>query len=77
MSRTLVDEVGTSGTDKSALSRRRLLKAGGAAALFGGAAPSITIPRRARAQQKTLKILQWKHFVPSYNEWFNETFVEE
>jgi multiple sugar transport system substrate-binding protein len=60
----------------SALSRRRLLKAGGAAALAAGVAPSI-IGGRARAQQKTLKILQWKHFVPSYDEWFNNTYVKE
>ena len=37
----------------------------------------MIIPGRARAQQKTLKILQWKHFVPSYDEWFNETYVKE
>jgi multiple sugar transport system substrate-binding protein len=72
-----VQQVSTSGKEKSALSRRRLLKAGGAAALVAGAAPSVIIPRRARAQQKTLKILQWKHFVPSYDEWFNETYVKE
>jgi multiple sugar transport system substrate-binding protein len=45
-------------------------------ALFAGAAPSI-IPGRARAQQKTLKILQWKHFVPSYDEWFNGTYIKK
>jgi multiple sugar transport system substrate-binding protein len=39
-------------------------------------APSI-IPGRARAQQRTLKILQWKHFVPSYDEWFNKKYVKE
>ena len=39
-------------------------------------APAV-IPSRARAQQKTLKILQWKHFVPSYDAWFNETYVKE
>jgi multiple sugar transport system substrate-binding protein len=37
----------------------------------------MIIPGRARAQQKTLKILQWKHFVPSYDEWFNGTYVKE
>jgi multiple sugar transport system substrate-binding protein len=25
----------------------------------------------------TLKILQWVHFVPAYDEWFNETYVKE
>jgi multiple sugar transport system substrate-binding protein len=37
----------------------------------------VVIPRRARAQQKTLRILQWKHFVPSYDAWFNDTYVKE
>jgi multiple sugar transport system substrate-binding protein len=63
-------------TRNRALSRRHLLKAGVAAALAVGVAPSI-IPARARAQQKTLKILQWKHFVPSYDEWFNRTYIKE
>jgi multiple sugar transport system substrate-binding protein len=58
------------------VSRRGLLKSAGSAALAAGVAPSI-IPARARAQQKTLKILQWKHFVPSYDAWFNETYVKE
>jgi multiple sugar transport system substrate-binding protein len=58
------------------VSRRNLLKSAGSAALAAGVAPSI-IPGRARAQQKTLKILQWKHFVPSYDEWFNKTYVTE
>jgi multiple sugar transport system substrate-binding protein len=71
-----VHEVGTMETRRSTLSRRHLIKAGGAVALFAGAAPSI-IPGRARAQQKTLKILQWKHFVPSYDKWFNGTYVKE
>jgi multiple sugar transport system substrate-binding protein len=56
-------------------SRRRLLKAGGAM-LLAGAVPAI-LPSRARAQRKTLKILQWKHFVPSYDRWFDESFIKE
>ena len=64
-------------TSKSTLSRRHLLKAGGAAALTAGAAPSIGIPGRATAQQKTLKIMKFKHFVPSYNEWFSGTYAKE
>ena len=39
-------------------------------------APAIN-SSRARAQQKTLKILTWKHFVPSFDEWFNGTYVKE
>ena len=60
----------------SGIARRRLLTAGGSAALLAGVAPAI-IPSRARAQPKTLKIMQWKHFVPSYDTWFNETFIKE
>jgi multiple sugar transport system substrate-binding protein len=61
---------------KAIVSRRGLLSAG-ASALAAGLAPAIIIPGRARAQQKTLKILQWKHFVPSYDEWFNGIYVKE
>ena len=34
-------------------------------------------PERAAAQQKTLKILQWSHFVPAYDQWFNNTFAKQ
>jgi multiple sugar transport system substrate-binding protein len=61
---------------KMVVSRRGLLKNAGSAALAAGVAPNI-IPGRARAQQKTLKILQWKHFVPSYDEWFSGTYAKE
>jgi len=47
------------------LLRREFVKAAGAAALAG---PSSTRRRKARAQgKKTLKIMQWKHFVPDYD----------
>jgi multiple sugar transport system substrate-binding protein len=61
---------------KAIVSRRGLLSAG-ASALAAGLAPAIISPGRARAQQKTLKILTWKHFVPSYDEWFNENYVKD
>ncbi|MBI3091125.1 MAG: carbohydrate ABC transporter substrate-binding protein [Candidatus Tectomicrobia bacterium] len=48
--------------------------AGAAAATLG---PAIIVPGRATAQQKTLRILQWNHFVPGYDKWFNETYVKE
>ena len=57
------------------ISRRHLLRTGACAAA-AASLPGI-IPRRARAQQRTLKILQWKHFVPGYDAWFNETFVRQ
>jgi len=56
------------------ISRRDLIKAG---ALAAGVGPAIIIPGRARAAKKTLKILQWVHFVPAYDEWFNKKYVKE
>src|SRR5256885_2026052 len=35
------------------------------------------IPKRGSAQQKTLKILQWSHFVPGYDKWFDGSFTKE
>jgi multiple sugar transport system substrate-binding protein len=59
------------------VSRRQLLHTAGSAALAVGIGASIIIPGRASAQQKTLKILQWNHFVPGYDKWFNDTYVKE
>ena len=61
---------------EGSFSRRRLIKCGTSVALVAGVAPSI-VSSRARAQRKTLRIMQWKHFVPSYDTWFNETFIKE
>ena len=58
-------------------SRREFIKAVGAGALATGIGANIIIPRRAHAAKKTLKILQWVHFVPAYDEWFNEKYVKE
>src|SRR3546814_2196211 len=33
--------------------------------------------RKVYAAQKTLKILQWNHFVPAYDVWFDKTYVKE
>jgi len=51
----------------------------GRSALTLGAAsgPFFLFPERAAAQQKTLKILQWSHFVPAYDTWFDGTFCKE
>ncbi len=56
------------------VSRRSFIKVAGSAAVSVGA--SIVIPGRASAQQKTLKILQWNHFVPGYDKWFNNTYIK-
>jgi multiple sugar transport system substrate-binding protein len=58
---------------KSTVSRRRLLKVAASAAIVS---PSI-VSTRAKAQRKTLRIMEWKHFVPGYNQWFKETYIKE
>jgi multiple sugar transport system substrate-binding protein len=57
-----------------ALSRRRFVAAAGGAALTLGSAGLA--PRVARAQRKTLRIVQWSHFVPGYDAWFDGTFCK-
>jgi len=56
-------------------SRRRFVRATGSV----GLAASVGVPRLAGAQarRKTLKIMQWNHFVPAFDEWFNRKFVVE
>lgn len=58
------------------LSRRAFIAAVGAGAA-AGLSSALIVPGRALAQQKTLKILQWNHFVPGYDKWFNETYAKE
>ena len=53
------------------VSRRRLLQAAGAAGLAAIAAPLFPFGT-ARAAERSLKILQWSHFVPSYDKWFDQ-----
>ena len=62
---------------RGTISRREFIKAAGAGALAAGLGPAIIIPGRAHAAKKTLKILQWVHFVPPYDEWFNKTYIKE
>jgi multiple sugar transport system substrate-binding protein len=59
------------------VTRRQLLHTAGTAALAASVGASSIVPGRAGAQQKTLKILQLKHFVPAYDKWFNETYAKE
>ena len=62
---------------RKTLSRRRFMQATGAAALSAGLAGSAIAPRRARAQRKVLKIIQWSHFVPGYDKWFDGVFCDQ
>ena len=54
------------------ISRREFMQAAGAVA-----AGSLIFPVRGRAQQKTLKICQWSHFVPGYDKWFDGVFCKQ
>jgi multiple sugar transport system substrate-binding protein len=55
------------------LSRRGFLKTTGLG-LAAGIAPAISAPfvTRARAATKTLTIIQWSHFVPAFDTWFDQ-----
>src|SRR5512140_415696 len=57
--------------------RRDFVKTVGTGALAAGIGPAFLFPERAKAQQKTLKIGQWAHFVPDYDEWFGNEFTKQ
>jgi multiple sugar transport system substrate-binding protein len=59
------------------VSRRQFLHTIGSTALAASVGAKIIVPGRASAQPKTLRILQWKHFVPGYDIWFNDTYTKE
>src|SRR6516162_642608 len=62
----------------SGLSRRDFLKIAGAGGFAAGAlGPFFLFPERAQAQQKTLKILQWSHFIPAFDRWFDGQFAKQ
>ena len=58
------------------LTRRDFGKLTAAGALTAGA-PAFLFPSRARAASKTLKIIQWSHFVPGYDKWFDGVYTKE
>lgn len=61
-----------------AITRRTFTKlAGGGALAAGFGGPAFLFAGRAEAQQKTLKIIQWSHFVPAWDTWFNGTYTKE
>ncbi len=62
---------------KRGLTRREFGKLTGAGALAAGVGANFLFPARAAAQQKTLKIIQWSHFVPAWDTWFNGTYTKE
>jgi multiple sugar transport system substrate-binding protein len=63
---------------RKGVTRREFIKTTGAGAVAAGLGPFFLFPERAQAQQKTLKILQWSHFVPDYDKkWFDTVFTKE
>jgi multiple sugar transport system substrate-binding protein len=63
------------GQNTQGISRRDFVKATG----VGGMAvlASSLGATRLHAQPKTLRIGQWSHFVPAFDEWFDNTFTKE
>jgi multiple sugar transport system substrate-binding protein len=62
------------------LSRRQFVRAAGTA-LAAGAVPGLAACARKEngrpaASRKTLRILQWSHFVPGYDRWFDGEFTK-
>src|SRR5262245_23350629 len=53
--------------------RRDILQTMGVAAGAAGLAPAVAAPfvSTALAESKTLKILQWSHFIPEYDKWID------
>ncbi|HET9715999.1 MAG TPA: ABC transporter substrate-binding protein [Pseudolabrys sp.] len=58
------------------ISRREVIRTAATVGVMAGISPVIRA-RPAYAAKKTLKILQWSHFVPAYDQWFNNKYVME
>src|SRR5437879_13634197 len=65
-------------TDPTTVSRRGFLKVTGAG-VAGGTLAAMLDARQAPAQIRgtTLRIIQWSHFIPAYDNWFDTVFVKE
>lgn len=63
--------------DGRKMTRRKFVKLTGGTVTAAGFTSAFLFPNRALAQQKTLKIMQWSHFVPGYDKWFDGTFTKE
>src|SRR5437762_14348760 len=65
-------------TDPTTVSRRGFLRVTGAG-VAGGTLAAMLDARQAPAQilGTTLRILQWSHFIPAYDNWFDTVFVKE
>ena len=65
------------GEKVKSISRREFIKTVTAGMFATGLGANIIIPGKANADRKKLKILKWSHIVPSFDEWFKETYVKE
>ncbi len=56
------------------VTRRRFLEQTGLTLLAAGTAPALSVPfvSPALADTKSLSIVQWSHFVPAYDKWFDK-----
>lgn len=54
------------------ISRRQFLAGSSALGLAASVGPWVITEHSARAADKRLKLLQWSHFVPGYDEWFDD-----
>ena len=65
--------MGYGGNKQGSVTRRHLLKTTSAIAGAAGLAPALSAPfvSTALAATKTLKILQWSHFIPEYDRWID------
>lgn len=61
---------------RDGISRRQFFKISATGAIIAGTG-TLMFPRYGAAKPKTLKILQWVHFVPGYDKWFNGTYTKE
>ncbi len=64
---------------RARISRRRFLKAAGTA-IAAGAVPALSCSpseKKSGPAKKTLRILQWSHFVPGYDAWFDGVYTKE
>lgn len=57
------------------VTRRELLKAGAGGAVAAGLVPYVNV--RAWAQTRRLTILQWSHFIPAYDKWFDNEYTKQ
>ena len=58
------------------ITRRRFIKTTYKCAVLASAG-GLIFPRYGAAKPKTLKIIQWLHYIPGYDKWFNESYVKE